>query len=61
MFIEQFLGGNKMAPQKIHNGGYHAHAQVLNAYNCCLTVCRGQQDGTIKIFTMVDIMRMRKF
>ena len=46
---------------KIHNGGYYAHAQVLNAYNCCLTVCRGQQDGTIKIFTMADIMLMRKF
>ena len=37
MFIGQFLEGNKMAPQKIHNGGYYAHAQVLNSYNFCLS------------------------
>ena len=35
MFIEQFLEGNKMAPLKIHNGRYYAHAKVLNAYNFC--------------------------
>ena len=33
MFIGQFLEGNKMASSKIQNGGYFAHAQVLNAYN----------------------------
>ena len=22
---------------KIHNARYYAHAQVLNAYNCCLS------------------------
>ena len=33
MFIGQFLEGNKMGLYKIQNGGYFAHAQVLNAYN----------------------------
>ena len=33
MFIGEFLEGNKMAPLQIQNGGYFAHAQVLNAYN----------------------------
>ena len=37
MFIGQFLEGNKMAPSKIQNGGYFAHAQVLNAYNYCFS------------------------
>ena len=31
MFIGQFLEGNKMEPSKLQNGGYFAHAQVLNA------------------------------
>ena len=37
MFIGEFLEGNKMAPSQIQNGGYFAHAQVLNAYNYCFS------------------------
>ena len=33
----QFLKGNKIAPQKIKNGGNYAHAQLLNAHNFCLS------------------------
>ena len=33
----QFLTGNKIAPIKIHNGGNYAHAQILNAYDFCLS------------------------
>ena len=37
MFIGRFLEGNKMAPSKTQNGGYFAHAQVLNVYNYCFS------------------------
>ena len=33
----QYLKVNKIAQIKIHNGGYHAHAQASNAYNFCLS------------------------
>ena len=33
----QFLKGYKIAPQKIQNGGNYANAQLLNAYNFCLS------------------------
>ena len=37
MFIGELLEANKIAPSKIQNGGYFAHAQVLNAYNYCFS------------------------
>ena len=37
MFIGQFLKGNNMVQLRLHNDRYYAHAQVLNAYNFCLS------------------------
>ena len=37
MFIAQFVKGNKIAPSKIQNVINYAHAQLLNAYNICLS------------------------
>ena len=39
MFIGQFLKGNKMLQSRLHNGGYYAHAKVLNAHNHCVILC----------------------
>ena len=62
-----------MVQLRLHNGGYYVHAQVLNAYNFCLSLnsinlieClldnfqRATWWHHIKI-KMADIMHMRKF
>ena len=33
----QYLKGNNMTQIKIHNGGYHGHAQTSNCYNSNLS------------------------
>ena len=37
MIFGQFLAGNKIAPLKNQNGRNYVHAQLLNAYNFCLS------------------------